>query len=91
MHKKRPKAVLEYYQVDDSGKIKRLKMESPHCKVGTYMADHPDRHVCGKTGHTMWRTTPDGKRMPIPKQAARVVVAVAAVEAKKKPGAKKKK
>ena len=61
-HKKRPKAILEYFQVDDaSGKIKRLKMESPYCKVGTYMADHQDRYVCGKTGHTIWRTTADGK------------------------------
>merc|ERR1711994_1102000 len=34
-HKKRPKAVLEYYAVEDSGKIKRLKQESPYCEAGT--------------------------------------------------------
>ena len=29
-HKKRPKALLEYFSVDDaSGKVKRLKQESP--------------------------------------------------------------
>ena len=86
-HKKRPKAILEYFQVDDATqKIKRLKMESPYCKVGTYMADHQDRYVCGKTGHTIWRTGADGKRMPHPKQnkAAAPVAAVKAAPAKKK-------
>ena len=87
-HKKRPKAILEYFQVDDATqKIKRLKMESPYCKVGTYMADHQDRYVCGKTGHTIWRTGPDGKRMPIPKQNKVAVAVVAApVKAAKKKG-----
>merc|ERR1712006_44574 len=89
-HKPRPKAILEYFQVDDtSGKIKRLKMESPYCKVGTYMADHQDRYVCGKTGHTIWRTGKDGQRMPIPKQKARVVQAVVAAPVKKKKKGKK--
>merc|ERR1740139_874566 len=68
VHKKSPKKVLEYYQVDESGKIKRLKMESPHAPVGTYMADHPDRYVCGKTGFTLWRTNDKGERLAIPKQ-----------------------
>merc|ERR1719473_2354538 len=89
--KKRPKAILEYFQVDESGKIKRLKMESPYCKVGTYMADHQDRYVCGKTGHTIWRTTTDGKRMPIPKQNKPAVAVVAAVAGKAKGKAKGKK
>merc|ERR1712137_448328 len=87
-HKKRSKAVLEYYQVDESGKIKRLKMESPHAPVGTYMADHPDRHVCGKTGFTLWRTGTDGKRLPIPKQNKPVAAVVEVVKASK-PGKKK--
>merc|ERR1711957_1121911 len=68
VHKKSPKKVLEYYQVGESGKIKRLKMESPHAPVGTYMADHPDRYVCGKTGFTLWRTNDKGERLAIPKQ-----------------------
>ena len=29
-HLKRSKAALEYYHVEESGKIKKLKMESPH-------------------------------------------------------------
>merc|ERR1712137_591182 len=56
--------------------------ESPHAPVGTYMADHPDRHVCGKTGFTLWRTGADGKRLPIPKNNKPVQAQV--VEAPKK-------
>merc|ERR1712166_133838 len=48
-HKKRAKALLDYFSVDDaSGKVKRLKQESP-AGAGVYMADHPDRFTCGKT------------------------------------------
>ena len=90
-HKKRSKAVLEYYQVDESGKIKRLKMESPHAPVGTYMADHPDRHVCGRTGFTLWRTGADGKRLAPPKQNKPQSQAVAADAGKGKAKAKPKK
>lgn len=36
--------------------------------IGTYMADHPDRHTCGKCGNMFYKLTKDGKRMPIPKQ-----------------------
>lgn len=32
------------------------------------MAEHPDRHTCGKCGNMFYRLTKDGKRMPIPKQ-----------------------
>lgn len=32
------------------------------------MADHPDRHTCGKCGNMFYKLTKDGKRMPIPKQ-----------------------
>ena len=67
-HKKRPKALLEYFSVDDaSGKVKRLKQESPQA-AGAYMADHPDRYTCGKTGTMFYKLTADGKRLPIPKQ-----------------------
>merc|ERR1712166_330217 len=44
-HKKRAKALLDYFSVDDaSGKVKRLKQESP-AGAGVYMADHPDSPV----------------------------------------------
>jgi hypothetical protein len=32
------------------------------------MADHPDRHTCGRCGNMLYKLTKDGKRMPIPKQ-----------------------
>ena len=32
------------------------------------MADHPDRHTCGKCGNMFYKLTKDGKRLPIPKQ-----------------------
>ena len=67
-HKKRPKAVLEYFNVDNTGKITKLKIECEKCPPATYMADHPDRHTCGKCGNMFYKLTKDGKRLPIPKQ-----------------------
>ena len=65
-HKKRPKALLAYFSVEDgSMKVRRLKQESPQA-AGAYMADHPDRYTCGKTGTMFYKLTPDGKRLPIP-------------------------
>jgi hypothetical protein len=60
--------------------------------LGTYMADHPDRHTCGRCGNMFYKLTKDGKRMPIPKQnkpaanAPKVEAAAAkgAAKAKKK-------
>merc|ERR1712100_876639 len=67
-HLKRPKALLEYFTVDEqSGKVKRLKQESPN-SAGSYMAEHPDRYTCGKTGTMFYKLTEDGKRLPIPPQ-----------------------
>ncbi|KAK6139814.1 hypothetical protein DH2020_026490 [Rehmannia glutinosa] len=47
-------AVLQYYKVDDSGKVQRLRKECPNaeCGAGTFMANHFDRHYCGKCGLT---------------------------------------
>ncbi|KAL6550843.1 hypothetical protein OROMI_021331 [Orobanche minor] len=47
----RPKvklAVLQFYKVDDSGKVQRLRKECPNaeCGAGTFMANHFDRHYC---------------------------------------------
>jgi len=46
--------VLKYYQVDDSGKIQRLRRECPasQCGAGVFMARHADRQYCGKCGLT---------------------------------------
>lgn len=90
-HKKRPKALLDYFSVEPSGKVKRLKKECPN-SPGSYMADHPDRFTCGKTGLMYYKVTPDGKRLPIPKQnkPAPVVKEVAKKADPKKGGKKKK-
>lgn len=89
---KRPKALLEYFSVDDaSGKVKRLKQESPQA-AGAYMADHPDRYTCGKTGTMFYKLTADGKRLPTPKQnhaVKAVKEVVKKAEGKKKVGGKK--
>ncbi|PIN21813.1 Ubiquitin/40S ribosomal protein S27a fusion [Handroanthus impetiginosus] len=47
-------AVLQFYKVDDSGKVQRLRKECPNaeCGAGTFMANHFDRHYCGKWGLT---------------------------------------
>merc|ERR1711907_663739 len=88
-HLKRPKALLEYFTVDEqSGKVKRLKQESPK-SAGSYMAEHPDRYTCGKTGTMFYKLTEAGERLPIPKQkkVAKVEV-VKKVETKKRKGKK---
>jgi ubiquitin-small subunit ribosomal protein S27Ae len=33
-HKKRPKALLEYFNVDNTGKISKLKIECEKCPAG---------------------------------------------------------
>ena len=47
-------AFLQFYKVDDSGKVTRLLKEcpSPECGAGVFMANHFDRHYCGKCGLT---------------------------------------
>jgi len=35
-HKKRPKAILEYFNVDNTGKITKLKIECEKCPAGKY-------------------------------------------------------
>ena len=89
VHKKRPKALLEYFSVDDaSGKVKRLKQESPNA-AGAYMADHQDRFTCGKTGTQFFKLTADGKRLPHPKQNKVVKVVEKVVKAAPKKKGKK--
>ena len=53
-HKKVKLAVLKYYKVDQaSGKVTRLRKECQWgCGAGVFMANHFDRHYCGKCGLT---------------------------------------
>ena len=46
--------MLFIFQVDDNGKITRLRREcpSPDCGAGVFMASHFDRQYCGKCGLT---------------------------------------
>merc|ERR1711971_38389 len=92
-HKPRAKALLEYYNVEESGKVKKMKHECTKCEVATYMADHPDRHTCGRCGFMYYRLTADGQRLPIPKQNKPSAEApkVEKAAAKKDDGKKKKK
>lgn len=55
------------------------------------MADHPDRHTCGKCGNMFYKLTKDGKRMPIPKQNKPQVAAATKEAAPAKGAAKGKK
>ena len=50
------------YRVDDDGKITRLRKECPAdtCGAGVFMAQHYDRHYCGKCGLT-YRVSADPK------------------------------
>ena len=66
-HKPRPKAILEYFNVDDNGKITKIKQASSYLP-GCYMADHQDRYTCGRTGTTLYKLDANGKRLPPPKQ-----------------------
>ncbi|PIA61883.1 hypothetical protein AQUCO_00200104v1 [Aquilegia coerulea] len=55
MKKKVKLAVLQFYKVDDlNGKVEKLRKECPNgdCGAGTFMANHFDRHYCGKCGLT---------------------------------------
>ena len=61
-HVNRKMAVLEYFGVDDNGKITKIKQESPE-QAGCYLADHKDRMHCGKTGYMFYKLTQDGKRI----------------------------
>ncbi len=51
-HKSVKLAVLKFYQVDDSGKVQRMRKDCPHdiCGPGVRMANHRDRLHCGKCG-----------------------------------------
>ena len=43
-------SILRSVQVDETGKIRRLRRECPskQCGAGVFMAAHPDRNYCGK-------------------------------------------
>lgn len=52
-----------YLQVDENGKIHRLRRECPadECGAGVFMASHFDRHYCGKCCLTYCFNKPEDK------------------------------
>ena len=82
-HENKKMRVLEYFQVDGSGKISKLKQESK--EAGCYLADHKDRRHCGKTGYMFYKLTQDKKRIaPVQIKPKRAAPAAAADKKKKK-------
>ena len=47
-------ATLKCYNVDENGKVTRMRRECPNedCGAGVFMASHFDRQTCGKCGLT---------------------------------------
>ena len=56
MGKKGVKARVHTYYKVEGNRIIRLKMICPRC--GSFMADHADRHACGKCGYTIFKKKP---------------------------------
>lgn len=49
-HKKVKMAVLNYFNVDKSGKVTKLRKECSKCTADTFMAEHKNRFHCGQCG-----------------------------------------
>ncbi|KAJ6216662.1 hypothetical protein RDWZM_007819 [Blomia tropicalis] len=56
-------SVLKFYKVDDHGKITRLRREceNKECGAGVFMANHFDRHYCGRCSLTLVFNKPEDK------------------------------
>ncbi|XP_073106771.1 ubiquitin-ribosomal protein eS31 fusion protein isoform X3 [Elaeis guineensis] len=57
--------VLQFYKIDDSGKVTRLRKECPNaeCGAGTFMANYFDRHYCGKCGLNVYQKAGERRKM----------------------------
>lgn len=60
VHKKVKLRTLNYYKVDGSGKVERLRKVCPTCGPGIFMATHHDRVYCGLC-HQTYVYAKDGK------------------------------
>merc|ERR1712146_645824 len=47
-------SILQYYKVEDGGKVTRLRREcpAPECGAGVFMANHKNRQYCGNCNLT---------------------------------------
>jgi small subunit ribosomal protein S27Ae len=44
-------AVHKFYAIEED-KLNRIRRDCPRCGKGVFMAQHNDRHTCGKCGFT---------------------------------------
>jgi ubiquitin-small subunit ribosomal protein S27Ae len=55
-------SVYKFYSVKDD-KITRSKRDCPRCGKGVFMAEHKDRHTCGKCGFTEFAHKEQSKKV----------------------------
>ncbi|HZD81498.1 MAG TPA: 30S ribosomal protein S27ae [Nitrososphaeraceae archaeon] len=55
-------SVYKFYTVKDD-KITRSKRDCPRCGKGVFMAEHKDRHTCGKCGFTEFAHKEQSKKV----------------------------
>ena len=49
--KKKDSKIYQFYKFENDV-TKRVRKECPRCGKGIFMAEHKDRHTCGKCGFT---------------------------------------
>ena len=47
-------AIHKLYAIEDN-KVTRIRRDCPRCGKGVFMAQHKDRHTCGKCGFTEFK------------------------------------
>ena len=52
-HKSRKMPALQYYKIESNEKVSKLKIECPVCQSN--MAEHKNRHHCGKCGKLFYK------------------------------------
>jgi small subunit ribosomal protein S27Ae len=49
------KSKKDFFAVGKEGKLERKKRNCPKCGPGVFLAEHSDRHSCGKCGYTEFK------------------------------------
>jgi len=52
--KKKKQGRASFYEIKGD-KIERKNLSCPKCGSGVFMAEHKDRHSCGKCSYTQWK------------------------------------
>jgi small subunit ribosomal protein S27Ae len=58
----REEAMYKYYAIEGD-KVTRNRRDCPRCGKGVFMAQHKDRHTCGKCGFTEFMHKEQTKRV----------------------------